>query len=204
MKKKIMPVLAALMVLAMSTTVFAANSSTTDTAKGEALEKAVSETVVDGKKVETKAVTEKTVLDAAENAATTEKGTLKAVVDVTGITASKEKPVTITFTVPGVSGDVEVLHWDGAKWEKDSVSGVKVENGKVTATFTSLSPIAIVEKKAAENKPTTPPSNNNNTANTTTTATSPKTADVAPVLPMFAVICAAGAAVCAKKVKFNK
>ena len=61
---------------------------------------------------------------------------------------------------------------------------VEVEDGKVTATFSSLSPVAIW--KVAE------------TAGTTL----PKTG--APVvLPVVALICAAGAAGCAKKVKFN-
>lgn len=56
-------------------------------------------------------------------------------------------PVTITFNVSGVTADshVAVLHYNGSAWE---VVSSKAGNGTVTATFTSLSPVAIVTDAA--------------------------------------------------------
>ena len=94
--------------------------------------------------------------------------------------------VTITFDVPGIKaadeGKIYLLHEKTTGyWE--TIHPDKVEDGKITATFSSLSPVAIV--KVAEES-----------------TTLPKTG--APVvLPVVALICAAGAAGCAKKVKFN-
>ena len=68
--------------------------------------------------------------------------------------------VTITFDVPNAAANqkVFVLHYDGTDWEK-----VGEGTGKsVTATFTSLSPVAIVLEKTAAtptpggDKPTSP------------------------------------------------
>ena len=55
-------------------------------------------------------------------------------------------PVTITFDVPGVGADtkVAVLHYNGSAWEVlEGTAG----NGTITATFTSLSPVAFVVDK---------------------------------------------------------
>lgn len=50
--------------------------------------------------------------------------------------------VKIPFTVAGINGkDVKVLHYNGTKWE---VVPSAVNGNVVTATFTSLSPVAIV------------------------------------------------------------
>lgn len=56
-------------------------------------------------------------------------------------------PVTITFNVSGVTADshVAVLHYNGSAWE---VVSSKAGDGTVTATFTSLSPVAIVTDAA--------------------------------------------------------
>ena len=56
-------------------------------------------------------------------------------------------PVTITFNVSGVTADshVAALHYNGSAWE---VVSSKAGNGTVTATFTSLSPVAIVTDAA--------------------------------------------------------
>lgn len=59
--------------------------------------------------------------------------------------------VTITFDVPNAAADqkVYVLHYNGSKWEK-----VGEGTGKtVKATFTSLSPVAIVVEKAPATNP---------------------------------------------------
>lgn len=83
----------------------------------------------------------------------------------------------ITFNVSGVVAGqkIMVLHQcaDGS-WEK--ITPDAVGNGTVTATFTSLSPVAIVAYEA-----------------------SAKTADVAPYVMIIAMISVLGAAVCAKK-----
>ena len=72
-----------------------------------------------------------------------------------------------------------VLHQkhDGS-WEV--INPDSVGNGTVTATFTSLSPIAFVAYNA-----------------------SAQTGETTPVLPIIALICVAGIAVCGTKVKFN-
>lgn len=94
--------------------------------------------------------------------------------------------VTLTFEVAGIKaadkGSIYLLHeYADGKWEVIHPS--EVVDGKITATFNSLSPVAIV--KVAD-----------------TATTLPKTG--APVvLPVVALICAAGAVGCAKKVKFN-
>lgn len=221
MKKKFISVLAALMVLAMGTTV-SAQSPGTEQQKVETYKQAVSEVkAADGTTVEVKAATTEQV-QAAETAAEqikteqkAEKVTVKAVVDV-NLTLAAGQTATLTFTVPSVKAgaDIRVLHWDGSKWESASVSGVTVADGKVTATFSSLSPIAFVEVQqvaaAASETPIYSPewyeaqkvANTDNSAASNTTVTSPKTGEAA-FLPMMAVICLAGVVVCARKVKFN-
>ena len=138
-------------------------------------------------------------------------------VTVTGMTVSASNPVTITFPVAGVTADsyVLVLHFNSTtgKWENIPAT---TGNGTVTATFTSLSPVAIV-KLSADTKPAAGNNNNNNnnnnnaattTESTSTTtengaAVSPKTGAEMPVVAIIALVCAAGAVVCTKKVKFN-
>ena len=175
--KKFAAVLAALMVLSCGTTVLAANSST-----AADLAKDVKATATNGVTVEVKAVDEKVKEAAVKEAVAENKGSqVVALMEVSVPEGTGE--VTITFDVAGVSkGDnIYLLHQKADKtWEV--IHPDKVEDGKVTATFTSLSPVAIVEIPAGE--------------------TLPKTG--APVvLPVVALICAAGAVGCAKKVKFN-
>ena len=73
---------------------------------------------------------------------------------------------------------------DTKKWAKatswEVINPDSVGNGTVTATFTSLSPIAFVAYNA-----------------------SAQTGETTPVLPIIVLICAAGIAVCGAKVKFN-
>lgn len=88
-------------------------------------------------------------------------------------------PVTITFDVPGVGPDtkVAVLHYNGSAWEVvESTAG----DGTITATFTSLSPVAFVIDK-------------NTAAGTTSTTTSsssvsPKTGENTGMLVSAAVV----------------
>ncbi len=77
------------------------------------------------------------------------------VVDIQEVSVPAETtfPVTITFSVDGITADMTVycLHWNGSSWDKlDAIAG----DGTVTCTFTSLSPIAFVTEAAATS-PTT-------------------------------------------------
>lgn len=104
------------------------------------------------------------------------------VIDVS-VPAGTEMPVEITFSVPGVTANsnVAVLHYDGSKWETSSVSGVSAGNGTITATFASLSPVALVADTAAS-------SSSSSTA-------SPKTGEPTTVVLIggIALLAAAGA-----------
>ena len=104
------------------------------------------------------------------------------VIDVS-VPAGTPMPVTITFSVPGVTANsnVAVLHYDGSKWETSSVSGVSAGNGTITATFASLSPVALVADTAAS-------SSSSSTA-------SPKTGEPTTVVLIggIALLAAAGA-----------
>ncbi|MDY2628724.1 MAG: LPXTG cell wall anchor domain-containing protein [Lachnospiraceae bacterium] len=75
------------------------------------------------------------------------------VVDVKNITVPEGTafPVTLTFKVAGVteSSSVAVLHFDTAAGVWETVDS-KAGNGTITATFTSLSPVAfVVDQKTA-------------------------------------------------------
>jgi len=171
--KKFAAVLAALLVLSCGTTVLAAPS-----ANASALKDAVS-TKTEG--VTLDKVEDKVVTDAFKVAE--EKDAKSEVLALVDVKATVNGSKTITFEVKGVNaGDkIYLLHQkNDGKWEV--IHPDKVEKDSVTATFKSLSPVAIVKVPA--------------------TSTLPKTG--APVvLPVVALICAAGAAGCAKKVKFN-
>ncbi|MDU7632340.1 MAG: hypothetical protein E7K23_08260 [Lachnospiraceae bacterium] len=93
-------------------------------------------------------------------------------------------PATITFAASGVTANtkVAVLHYDGSKWEANTVKDVKAGNGTITATFTELSPVAFVVDK--------------NTVTGTTGKTSPKTGEASmatvAVVALVAVVAAVG------------
>lgn len=100
--------------------------------------------------------------------------------------AASQFPLTITFSVPGVTKDmdVKVLHFEDNAWKDVTVS---VGDGTVTAKFASLSPVAIVKAEAAAS---------------TETTTSPKTgeADSAALLAFGTMLVAcAGAVLVAKR-----
>ena len=192
MKKKIAVVLTALMVMAMGTTAFAATSPTTKTSETTTAEAtayanvtvAADGIVIDGVASSAaptvKAVTTAQV-EAQTQAVASVAPTAKVLqmIDVT-LPVSFEK-AQLTFSVNGVTAGqkIAVLHQkhDGS-WEV--INPDSVGNGTVTATFTSLSPIAFVAYNA-----------------------SAQTGETTPVLPIIVLICAAGIAVCGAKVKFN-
>lgn len=70
------------------------------------------------------------------------------VVDVKDVSVPEgtQFPVTITFKVAGVTPEtkMQVLHYTGTEWE---VVKSEAGNGIITATFTSLSPVAFVIDK---------------------------------------------------------
>ena len=189
MKKKIAVVLTALMVMAMGTTVFAATSPTTKTsetttayanvtvAAGGIVIDGVASTATPTVKAVTTAQVEAAQTQAVASVAPTAK--VLQMIDVT-LPVSFEK-AQLTFSVNGVTAGqkIAVLHQkhDGS-WEV--INPDSVGNGTVTATFTSLSPIAFVAYNA-----------------------SAQTGETTPVLPIIVLICAAGIAVCGAKVKFN-
>ena len=139
------------------------------------------------------------------------------VVDVKNVTVPDGTvfPVTITFKVTGVTAStkVAVLHYNTATkaWEKvESKAG----DGTVTATFTSLSPVAFVVDKATAasttttNEGTTTTTNKGTTSSTSTTGsktasstTSPKTGETNVMMyaGIVAVAAVAGMAVTRRK-----
>lgn len=162
MKKKIAVVLTALMVMAMGTTAFAATSPTTKTSETTTAEAtayanvtvAAGGIVIDGV-ASTAAPTVKAVTTAQVEAAQTQAVASVAptakvlqMIDVT-LPVSFEK-AQLTFSVNGVTAGqkIAVLHQkhDGS-WEV--INPDSVGNGTVTATFTSLSPIAFVAYNAS-------------------------------------------------------
>lgn len=133
----------------------------------------------------------------------------------------KGESLTLEITLPNFKVKTGfrymVLHLDEVNKVWESVPAT-VSNGKVVATFTSLSPVVVVEvETTAEEKPepTTPPSsndnnNNNDSSNSSSNdsqsnpAVSPATGETFPVAGMAALICLAGAAVCAVMFRRNR
>lgn len=160
-------------------------------------------------------------LDVAANAKPDVKAVLNIDLNVTGGTkadvfAANTNGIKVTFNagiVPAANKKYLVLHQlaSGA-WE--TVPATIAQDGTVIATFSTLSPVAIVEvplaEKAGIDTPATPDnkddSNNDNNASAGNNgaATSPKTGETLPVAGLMAVICLAGAVVCAKRVRYNK
>ncbi len=146
MKKKLAGLLAALMVLTMSTTVFAATSPT-----AEDISKAESAATVSADVQLTKtSIGTKDYSDVAAKAADLSKdATVMAAFELTAPENTKF-PIEVTIAVAGISaGDsVSVLHKksDGT-WE--TISPATVADGYVVVSFASLSPVAVVRTATA-------------------------------------------------------
>ena len=129
--------------------------------------------------------------------------TLKAAVDVVVEGTIPAEGVTLTISVPGFVRDAAknyiVLHLNEATGVWETIDAT-VADGQITATFKSLSPIVLVEveQKAASASNAAAASTENSPAE------SPKTGETLPVAGILAVICLASAAVCAKKVRYNR
>lgn len=106
--------------------------------------------------------------------------------------------VTLGIPVPGVraEGTYVILHMkaDGT-WEAIPTTA---ENGKLTATFTSLSPIVVVE---VLEKDSDDGDDDDDNVTESGAPASPKTGETLPVAGVMTLICLAGAAVCAKRVR---
>ncbi len=193
MKKKVAALLTAIMVMAMGTTAFAASPTTTTTDTTTTTATAYADVTIASNGVVIDGVASNvTPTITAVTTAQVEAAQAQAVASISS-TAKVLKMVDVslpvsftkaqlTFNVSGVTEGqkIAVLHQkhDGS-WE--TITPDAVGNGTVTATFTSLSPVAIVAYNA-----------------------SAQTGETAPVMPVIiAVICMAGVAICAKKVKFN-
>lgn len=263
MKKKLISVLAAVMILSFGTTAFAANSpvagNVVEDVKENTEQKAnVSSVATDVKtttanvyrqdgtdlKADQKALDQKTIDNAtavvkeqlkdavnvgesyiggtkgdafAANAKDGSKeisATIVSAVDVTtDAEVSAQNPVRVKFLTDGVKAadTLLILHYNTTTGKWENIPVAEQGDGWVSADFTSLSPVVIV-KLSADTKAAG--SDNANTTTTTTTdtttttpadgtAVSPKTGAEMPVVAILAVIFAAGAVVCTKKVKFN-
>lgn len=212
MRKTVAGLLTMVMVLAMGMTAFAAESPKTE-----------SNEVTSPTKNVTVYTAPKQTVEAAEAAVATELGAagakaedIVAVVDVTYDGKIPEGGVQITLNLAGVKkGDnIVLLHQrkDNGKWER--ITPDVVGDGYVMATFTNLSPVAVVKLPPAAPKQdedsnqtatttTTKTTTTTNVVRSTTPGTSPRTGAELPILPVLALICVAGIAVCGSKVKFN-
>ncbi len=124
------------------------------------------------------------VVRAAEVQAAAVVGSNAVILNVVDVNFSESfKSITIPFNLKNVKANdkIVVLHQkaDGT-WE--TITPDKVEDGKVTATFTSLSPVAFV------------------TGGSAAAVKSPKTGDIAvPFVAILAVVSLAGSALVGKK-----
>lgn len=172
----------AVMVLGSTLTAFAATSTATVSATATEVSN-VSAVTSNGTTVAVSAVTETKVVE-AQQAAVALCGAVTGSLQIEKcfeLTAEITAPTNITMAVPGITAgqNVIVLHQkhDGT-WE--SVPVVSVDGGLVTATFTSLSPVAIITYAAA-----------------------PSTGESFPIVAVVALGSFAGAAICAKKYIFG-
>lgn len=196
MKKKIAVLLAAVLVLSMGTTVYAAGSTDTTTTpaptEAEVAAQKEAATLATGVNASTSVVidgvaqsvnptissVDPSIVGTAKNAASVlvspEASVLKVVDVKLPVSFSK---ATITFNVSGVVAgqNIQVLHQESnGQWV--IIPDVTVGDGTVTATFTSLSPVAFVSS-----------------------ATSDKTGEMVSAFAILSLISLAGTAVCAKK-----
>lgn len=175
---------AAVMALGLSLTSVAAVSTATVSATASDTS-AVSAQTADGRAVSVSPVSEVVVADAQKAAVAlvgqspaAEVGAVQ-VEKIFHLNATLNGPTNITMNVPGITAgqSVVVLHqMSNGAWEVVPIVAVSAES--VTATFTSLSPVAII------------------------TWASPKTGEGFPAVGIICVACLFGAAFCVKKYAF--
>ena len=131
--------------------------------------------------------------------------------DIIDVTVEGEIPAGGLYVpvLPSADGEAYVVaHWNGTAWE---VLQTKVENGAVYALFPQgFSPVYISiltvtgEEVPDNNNDDNDSSDDSNDSNGSAAPESPKTGETLPVAGILAVICLAAAAVCAKKVRYNR
>ncbi len=123
-------------------------------------------------------------------------------------TAIPEEGITLEIPISGITAGKTyvLLHLTGGKWE--TIVPSSVANGKVTATFKSLSPIVasevIIAEVSEDSDDDSDDTNSSGAPAAANPATSPKTAETLPVAGVMTLICLVGAAVCANKIRYNK
>lgn len=119
--------------------------------------------------------------------------------------------LTLVLTSPKIAPNdtttYVVMHLNSVTGQWEVLIPEKVENGKVTVKFSSLSPALITE--TAIIVPVGDDSDDDDDSDQVQTSTpaqpiSPKTAETLPVAGVMALIALAGAAVCAGKIRYNK
>lgn len=128
-------------------------------------------------------------------------------IDITGITIP-EGGIQLDIPINGIeAGKTYVLlHLKDGVWE--TIIPDSVVNGKLTATFKSLSPVVASEVMIVEVSDDSDDDSDDNSAPAQAAAanpgTSPKTAEAFPAAGAVAMICLVGAAVCANRIRYNK
>lgn len=127
-----------------------------------------------------------------------------------GITEIPATGISLTIQVPNLKVDANKTYFlmhlrsDGV-WETLPAT---VVDGAVTATFTSFSPIVVVEvtqqEKVQDDTDDSDDSDDSDNTVETTTVQSPKTGEAVPFAAVFAIVCVAGAAYSVKRIKYNK
>ena len=126
-----------------------------------------------------------------------------------GIDISKGLQLSIGISGIQAGKNYVLLHLtkDGV-WE--TIRPDSIADGKVTATFKSLSPvvaseiIVVGEDDGGHDEWPEPRHPENAAAAPAGAGTSPKTGETLPAAGLMALICLAGAAVCAKRVRYNR
>lgn len=191
MKKLYAMLLTAVLCLSMGMSALAAGSpqggATASTADG------VSATITSVNKELADSVTPAKVAEVVKPASNQEAELLGLVeVSVDPKDRDADGSVTLTFNVNGVKAgeNIVVIHYNNDKAEWEVVPTLKVEDGKITAKFTSLSPVGFVRVSASS----------------ASAATSPKTgeANAIVLVELLVVVCAATALYAGKRAKVSR
>ncbi|MGN0169686.1 MAG: hypothetical protein ACI39H_02870 [Lachnospiraceae bacterium] len=204
MKRRVAAALTALLVLTLGTTALAAPSVTAvDVTSAKATQKTVDQvfSTVDtanlsssnGAEVSAEPTTVENLQGAMEQAASLyqpsedKSVSVAAMMDLHIEGDIPPEGVGITIPVEGIEEGDEayVLHLDEEADEWEEIIPDDVSDGEVTATFTSLSPVAVIKVQAAD----------------ASGVKSDKTGEKAPVWPIAVLLSAAGVVICAKKAR---
>lgn len=120
---------------------------------------------------------------------------------------AKGVSLTIDFGFTKVAGrSYSLLHLVNGEWKTEKITAI-TSDGKVTATFTSLSPVTVTEyvlvESDSDDDDDADGAGSGSSLNNSGKVASPKTGEAVPFAGIVAVIAAAGAAVAAKKVRYN-